>query len=120
MVAGAEAEAPYLGLGDVDVVYAGFQAIMAEEAIALVGEGEDAAGDDDVLVVESGGEEAENKLALLERGVVVDVGLSGEFEKALTGEGLQVRDINARWFCEDGGAHCGGGSPFHGLLGGRG
>ena len=46
VVAGPEAEAPDLGLGDVDVAGAGVAAVGLEEAVAVAGDGEDAVGED--------------------------------------------------------------------------
>ena len=46
LVAGSESEAPYLGLGDVNVARARVGAVLAEESVAVVDYGEDSAGPD--------------------------------------------------------------------------
>ena len=68
------------------------------------------------MVIKAGGQEAEDELALLEGGEVIYVGFFCKLQEAFTGKGLQVCDINARGFAEYGRAHCGGWSPFHGVL----
>ena len=96
LVAGAESKPADLGLRDVDVVYAGRFALRLEEAVAVVGDGEDSAGEK-VAAVLLGNvleESIEQGLASGAGAVLEQAELAGHFEKLMIGLFLEFGDIH--------------------------
>ena len=94
VIAGAEGEAAQVGLRDVDVVRSGEEGFAAEEAVVtVVGDLEEAAGEEVAAAFGLGLEEAEDEIALAQGGGVADAELAGEADQLAARGAFQLGDI---------------------------
>ena len=93
LVAGAQPEAPDLGLRDVDVARAGAESALAQEAVALAHDLEEPRGRDDALLVRERLKQVDDELvpALV---AVLDAQLLGQGGELLVGLGFKLCQVH--------------------------
>ena len=89
LVAGAQAEASDLRLGDVDVAGAGAEALLAQEAVAVADDLEQASGQHVPLALGEGLQQVEDDL-LPPQGAILDAHLMGQIDQLFLGLGLKL------------------------------
>jgi len=89
VVACAEAEAAHLGLGDVNVAQAGKEVFLAQKAVAIVDDLEDASPEDVALALGLGLENAQDKVLLAQSRGLFDVEVGGDRHHLVAREALE-------------------------------
>ena len=95
VVARAQAEAPNLGLGDVDIVDPVAEPIVPQEAVSVIDQLQDTAADDLHLTIRAHRQEPEYQLLLFHVTAAVDVGLFGQINQLVSALLLQVCYLDA-------------------------
>ena len=93
-VAGAQAKPPNLGLGDVDVGWAGEKAIFAQETVAVLDDLEDAAAKEETLLLGLRLKNPKDQVLLLQRAVAGDAKVAGQVLQFVAGFCFEFSNVH--------------------------